>query len=74
MNLSSKMVGLLIALSNPSDRVDQADSSSKSDREFTRGSRVKSVTSALIFKLLVTVLMEIGKARSRGQVSFSLSK
>ena len=31
MNLSSKIVGSLIALSNPSDRVDQDNLSSKSD-------------------------------------------
>ena len=61
MNLSSKIVGSLIALLNPSDRVDQVDSSSKSDRAFTGGSKMNSVAGPSILKLLEAVLTKIGR-------------
>ena len=68
MNLSSRMVGSVIAVSNPSDSVDHSASSSKSDRVFTGGYRAKAATGSSILKLLAIVLTDIGKARSKGQL------
>ena len=62
MNLSSKIVGSLIALSKSSASVDHSDSSSKSDNVFTGGSNLNSATGPSILKLLATVLTDIGKA------------
>ena len=62
MNLSSKIVGSLIALSKPSASVDHSDSSSKSDNVFTGGSNLNSATGPSILKLSATVLTNIGKA------------
>ena len=68
MNLSSRMVGSVIALSNLSDSVDHSASSSKSDRVFTGGCRAKAATGPSILKLLAIVLADIGKARSKRQL------
>ena len=62
INLSSKIVGSLIALSKPSASVDHSDLSSKSDNVFTGGSNLNSATGPSILKLLATVLTDIGKA------------
>ena len=62
MNLSSMIVGLLIALSKPSASVDHSDSSSKSDNVFTGGNNLNSATGPSILKLLATVLTDIKKA------------
>ena len=68
MNLSSKIVGSLIALSKPSASVDHSDLSSKFDNVFTGGSKLNAATGPSILKLFATVLTDIGKARSIGQV------
>ena len=62
MNLSSKMVGSLIALSKLSASVDHSESSSKSDTVFAGGTNLKSATGPSILKLLATGLTAIGKA------------
>ena len=69
MNSSSRIVGSLMTLLNPSNRFDQADLSSYSDRVFTGERRINYQAGPSILKLLATELTEIGKARSRGQVS-----
>ena len=74
MNLSNRIIGSLIALSNPFDKVDQDDSSSKSDRAVTGGSRMNSAAGPSILKLFETILTEIGKIRSKGYVSIVSSK
>ena len=63
-----------MTLLKPSDRVDQADLSSKSDKALTSGSRTKTDAGPSILKLVATGTTEIGKTRSRGQVSASSSK
>ena len=74
MNSSSKIVGLFIVLSNPSDRVNQAGSSSKSNKVFMGGNGTNAVASPSILKLFVTILIGIDKARSREQAFDTSSK
>ena len=75
MNLCSKIVGSLIAWSNPSDRDDHSDLASKSDRALIDGSRTNALVRPSILKLLaVTGTTKIGKALSNGQASISSSK
>ena len=44
-----------------STKVDQIDSSSKSDRAFKGGSKMNSVAGPLVLKLLCAILTEIGR-------------
>ena len=62
INLYSKIVDALIVLSKPSDGVNQVDSSSKSDKAFTGGSRINYIAGPSILKLSATVQTEIVRA------------
>ena len=62
-----------MALSKPSDRVDQEDFSN-SDKVLTGGRRPKKATGPSILKLLATGTTEIDTVRSGGKVVASSSK
>ena len=72
MYLLSKIVQSLMTVSKILDKIDQVESSSKSDRAFISGRRLNFKTLTLILKVLATVLTDIGTARFRGQVSTDL--
>ena len=74
MNLCSNIVWSLMVLPKSSDRVDQADLSSKINKMLTGESRTRTVVGPFILKLLATETTEIGKTRSRGQMSASSLK